>query len=281
MEMAVIYSFGIYSSFMLLFVTTIFLIAQLREDNSVMDIAYGPLFALATWATIITTQSTSTPALIAGALVTLWAARLGIRIGKKNWGRPEDQRYAAWRTTWQERGQLYFILRSYIQINLLQGVIITIVSLPLIMLISAPQTALSLYSYIGIAVFGFGLLYESIADWQLDAYLQKKRRGKDAGEIMQTGLFRYSRRPNYFGESLIWWGLALIATPLTYGWIALASPVLITYIVTQVTGPMLEKIFIEKYPDTYGRYMQTTSYFIPLPPRKPAPQMTEGVETKG
>jgi len=80
---------------------------------------------------------------------------------------------------------------------------------------------------------------------------------------MTRGLFSLSRRPNYFGETLIWWGLAIMVLPLPLGWIAISSPLLITYIVTKVTGPMLEDSFLEKYPEKYQHYMDTTSYFIP------------------
>ena len=84
---------------------------------------------------------------------------------------------------------------------------------------------------------------------------------------MVTGLFRYARRPNYFGETLIWWGLAVIVLPLPFGYLGLISPLLITYIVTMVTGPMLEKIFLEKYPTEYRAYMDRTNYFIPWLPK--------------
>ncbi len=85
---------------------------------------------------------------------------------------------------------------------------------------------------------------------------------------MTTGLFRYSRRPNYFGETLIWWGLAIMVLPLPFGYLALISPIVITYIVTCVTGPMLEKIFLARNEAEYRAYMETTSYFIPLPPKR-------------
>lgn len=248
-------------------VSVVFLIAWYRSDNSVMDIFYGPTFAVAGLALLKSTETTDiAPALVTVA-VWLWAGRLSWRIFRKNYGKPEDERYAAWRRAWSARGRWYFLLRSYGQINLLQGAVIAVVGSPLLFA-HLMVGDLALWSLLlGLTVFVFGLSYETIADRQLDAFLARKRDGTEPTPIMQTGLFRYSRRPNYFGESMIWTGLALVAISAPFGWLALISPILITYIVTKVTGPMLEAIFLEKYPEAYQMYTQTTNYFIPGPPR--------------
>jgi steroid 5-alpha reductase family enzyme len=259
-----------YGAVVLAAVTIVYGIAIVQKDNSVMDIAYGPTFAISAWVTIALVQPLSPlPYLVAG-LMSLWALRLGIRIFRKNYKKPEDARYAAWRTQLQMRSRRYFLIRSYLQINILQGCIITLVALPFIVSLSAGSALPLLAVMVGVAIFASGLLYETVADLQLDRFLARKRAGTEPAAIMTSGLFHFSRRPNYFGESLIWWGLALIVITLPWGWLALISPLLITYIVTKVTGPMLEKIFLEKYPTTYGEYMKTTSYFIPrLPIKKP------------
>jgi steroid 5-alpha reductase family enzyme len=258
----------LFGSLVFSIVTIVFLIAQQREDNSVMDIAYGPTFALAAIGTLLIVDTPHPLAILIAALITIWATRLGLRIWRKNHGKPEDARYAAWRTTWMTRGTTYFLIRSYFQINLLQGLIILIVALPFIVAQSAGPALGSIYTIAGTLLMFFGLLYESIADWQLDRFLAGKRAGTEPALLMERGLFRYSRRPNYFGEALIWWGLAVIAWPLPFGYVALAGPLMITYIVTKVTGPMLERIFLEKYPDAYRDYMARTSYFIPWRPRR-------------
>jgi steroid 5-alpha reductase family enzyme len=124
------------------------------------------------------------------------------------------------------------------------------------------------FALVGVCVFLFGITFESLADYQLDQFLARKRAGTEPTVLMTTGLFRYARRPNYFGETMIWWGLSIIVLPLPFGYLTLVSPLLITYIVTKVTGPMLEKIFLDKYPSEYREYMRTTNYFIPWLPRK-------------
>lgn len=259
---------GIVWCFLLVYVTKVFIVAQLRHDNSVMDIAYGPAFLFASIGTLVATSWYAPLPIIITVCIGIWAIRLSVRIARKNWGKSEDARYATWRNTWLQRGRLYFLLRSYIQINLLQGIIIAVILTPFVIALSTPPIAVSwIVTGIGLFVFCLGLGIETVADYQLDQFLTRKRAGTESATLMTTGLFRYSRRPNYFGETLVWWGIAIIALPLPYGWLAIASPLLITFIVTRVTGPMLEEIFLEKYPEEYRAYMAKTSYFIPLPPR--------------
>ena len=245
------------------YLVTVFLVAQMRRDNSIMDIAYSPAFFVSALTTLwwVGVQ-TSTSYLITG-LFGIWSMRLAVRIYRKNRGKPEDPRYAAWRTAWMARGVRYFFIRSFLQINLLQGAIIFIVALPFCIAVAATTPPATPFILIGMLVYLSGIVFESVADLQLDRFLARKRQGTETAPIMTTGLFRYCRRPNYFGETLIWWGLAIMVLPLPFGFLAIASPLLITYIVTQVTGPMLEKIFLEKYPSEYREYMRTTHYFIP------------------
>jgi len=255
---------GIFGTLLLCYVTVVFLISRLTSDNSIMDVFYGPAFAVTAWLTIWMSGLWSLGAIVGASLVTVWAARLAIRIGRKNLGQPEDARYAKWRQAWCAHGTLYFTLRSYLQINLLQGIIIAIVSLPLIILITAQIDTLTPLMWLGATVFALGLLYETIADWQLDTFLARKRAGTEEATLMTQGLFAYSRRPNYFGESVIWWGLAILAfSTLPLGWLAFLSPLCITYILTKVTGPMLEAQFLDRYPDEYSAYMASTNYFVP------------------
>lgn len=260
-------TWGIFASVVLILVCGVFLIAQVKKDNSVMDIVYGPLFAIAGWITwYLTGMNTEASTLLILGAVTLWALRLSLRIGKKNWGKPEDARYAAWRSEWSTRGQFYFVMRSFLQVNLLQGIVIAIVGLPMVAVLANPSTT-SVSLIIGLLVYAFGLTYESLADYQLDNFLKRKRAGTETAVLMKQGLFRYSRRPNYFGESMIWWGLAVATFATPYGFIVFLSPVVITYIVTKVTGPILENQFLARYPSEYAEYMKETNYFIPGRPR--------------
>lgn len=251
---------------LLIYVTTVFLISRFTHDNSVMDIAYGPAFFVSLVLAAILTETTGTlPALVIGA-VGLWSARLSSRIFRKNFGKPEDARYAKWRAEWEARGHAYFLLRSYLQVNLLQGLIILVVALPGIIALTTPTPVSLPLMLLGTAVFLFGLGYETVADWQLDRFIARKKAGATEEPLMKEGLFKYSRRPNYFGETLVWWGLAIAVAAQPFGFLAFLSPLLITYIVTKVTGPILEDGFLERYPEEYGAYMESTNYFVPGPP---------------
>jgi steroid 5-alpha reductase family enzyme len=233
-----------------------------------MDIAYGPAFFISTiGAAYLTGTSGPLLAAVIGG-IGIWSLRLSTRIFRKNAGKPEDARYAKWREEWMKKGRTYFLMRSYVQVNLLQIVIILFVAMPAIIALSYPTAYSGIFLLAGSLVFLFGLLYEGIADWQLDQFIAGKKAGTEEADLMTRGLFKYSRRPNYFGETLIWWGLAITVLPLPFGYLALMSPLLITFIVTKVTGPMLEDAFLEKYPEKYQKYINTTSYLVPWFPKK-------------
>lgn len=242
----------------------IFLLALWLENNSIIDIAYGPLFVLVAWVLALMWSDWSERQMILLALVTVWGLRLGLRILRKNWRKPEDFRYAAWRTAWTKRGMLYFFLRSLGQIYLLQGSVVLVVALPILLVFSQFQSPLEWYHWLGVMVWGVGFLFEAIGDWQLDRFI---RNPANAGQIMTSGLWRYTRHPNYFGEATMWWGIwiMLFGTPLFP--LAILSPILITFLLTQVSGiPMLEKRLAGR-PD-WEEYKKKTSAFIPWWPKQ-------------
>lgn len=266
MEMLLIL-IGMYSCIVLILVTMVFFVSQLITDNSIMDICYGPIFAITTWSTMFLTGNFALLPTIVAVFVTIWAARLALRIGRKNWGRSEDPRYAAWRVAWQKHGRFYLIVRSFLQVNVLQGVVIIFVSFPIILAIFAPGAYTSWLLALGLIVSTLGVAMEAIADHQLDRFLRAKHRNEVTTPIMNTGLFAYSRHPNYFGETLVWWGFAVAVLSLPYGWLGLVSPLLITYIVTRVTGPLLENHLLDRYPQAFAAYQHRVRYFLPLPNR--------------
>lgn len=242
-------------------VTIVFFIALLRRDNSVMDIAYGLVFIMVALVLFFISDFSYT-VLVTTLLVVMWGVRLSGRIYIKNRGKQEDRRYANWREEWNKKGHTYFIIRSYLQIFLLQGLIIWLVSLPVVFA-NTTSSSWGILTTLGLGLWVGGFLFESVADYQLDRFLKNPH---NRGEIMTHGLFRYSRRPNYFGESLMWWGLALIVFSNPTQWVVFISPLTITYIVVFVTGPLTEKLWDGN--EAYQMYKKRTSYFIPLPPRK-------------
>lgn len=254
---------GLLGSILVAYSVVIFIIARIFRDNSVMDIAYGPAFLVAVSGTLYITDSFELLPTVMTGCIAAWAIRLGSRIFRKNLGKPEDARYAKWRDEWMKKGYTYFAARSYLQVNLLQVLLILVISAPAIFALAFPTSYNQWFVLAGFAVFVFGLMYETVADLQLDRFITDKKTGAEQATLMTRGLFSLSRRPNYFGETLIWWGLTIMVLPLPFGWLAVISPLTITYIVTRITGPMLETAFLERYPEEYQHYVDTTSYFIP------------------
>lgn len=243
----------------LLFFHLIFLIALCRQDNSLADVVWGLGFIVVSVSSFLLASTFLSRQILVLVLILIWGARLSLHIWCRNRGRGEDARYAAWRKNWGEKQALY----SYLQVFLLQSVLLLIVAAPLLVVhLTSLQSDLSWLDWIGTGVFFSGLIFEAVADAQLLAF----RKTKNPGEILQTGLWRFSRHPNYFGEITLWWGLGLIALSVPGGWIGLLGPVTITFLITRVSGiPLLEKRYAND--KNYQAYAQRTSVLIPWFPR--------------
>ena len=244
----------------------LFILAILKKDNSIVDIGYGIGFIVIALVTFLAQDITpSHRSILISLYVVIWGTRLAYRIARKNLGKPEDFRYAAWRAEWQKKGEGYFVIRSFVQIFLLQGIIILMVALPIILGNTMQVDTLKWYNYVGIFLWLFGFLFEAIGDAQLDKFLKRKRNKTEKSNIMKTGLWKYTRHPNYFGESIQWWGLALLCLfGVKYSLVAFVSPILITYLLLFVSGiPLLEKRW-EGDPE-WQEYKKKTNAFIPGP----------------
>ena len=235
-----------------------FIIATIKRDNSLVDIAWGFGFVLAVLYTLIT-GPVSWVDILVSIMVSIWGVRLGLHILSRKIGKPEDFRYQKWRENWS-----YFYLRSFFQIFMLQGFLLFIIVYPSIKVVSSEVSNPGILGFIGILVWLIGFGFEVISDWQLKKFLEQ-RTSKD--EIMNSGLWRYSRHPNYFGESLVWWGLYLVALDTVGGILIIASPLLITFLVRFVSGvPLLEKRYEDH--DNYQEYAEKTNIFVPWFPKK-------------
>jgi steroid 5-alpha reductase family enzyme len=191
-------------------------------------------------------------------LVIAWALRLFGYIAWRHRGQPEDRRYRAIRA----RNQPHFDWKSLYLVFGLQAALAWIVALPLMAAVASPVHWMPLDA-LGIALFLFGLVFETVADAQLARF---KADPAQQGRVMARGLWRYSRHPNYFGECCVWWGLWLLALAAGAGW-AVASPLLMTLLLLRVAGvTLLEKDMAERRPE-YRDYMRRTNAFIPGRPR--------------
>lgn len=198
--------------------------------------------------------------LLVSTVVTIWGVRLAWHIHKRNKGKAEDYRYLAWRTAWGK----WFYLRSYAQVYLLQGMFLFLIVLPVLFVNGSVGTALGLLDVLGMAIWLFGFYFEAVGDAQLARFMQNP---ENEGKLMQSGLWAYTRHPNYFGEVTQWWGLWLVALSVPHGLFGIIGPLTITFLILKVSGiPMLEKKMAE-HPE-FSEYSRRVSVFIPLPPKK-------------
>ncbi|MCX6286199.1 MAG: DUF1295 domain-containing protein [Bacteroidetes bacterium] len=239
----------------LIYMSLVFILAQIAKDNSIVDIFWGLGFILIAIYSFIQDTEPDLRKWIVTFLVALWGVRLSVHIFLRNRGRGEDFRYRHWRETWK-----YFVLRSFVQIFLLQGLFMFIISSPVYYINFYSKEPLGFLDTLGLVVFGIGFLFEAVADYQL---MDFKKKPENHGKIITSGLWEMSRHPNYFGEALVWWGISFYALNLPNGWMTLISPVIITLLLRFVSGvPMLEKKYSGR-PD-WEEYKRKTAVFIPF-----------------
>ncbi len=240
------------------YMTFLFVIAQLKKDNSIVDIGWGFGFVLIALFTFVKSGLYLPRHLLVTLLVVMWGLRISFHILHRHKG--EDFRYKAWRDEWKQ----WFYLRSYFQIFMLQGFFMLIISMPVIVINSSAIPGLTFVDILGAALWCLGFYFEVVGDYQLQAFITNPENKK---RIMRYGLWQYTRHPNYFGEIVMWWGIWLMALTVPLGFLTIISPLTITILLVFVSGvPMLEKRFAGN--PEYQEYQRTTNALIPWWPKK-------------
>jgi steroid 5-alpha reductase family enzyme len=195
-------------------------------------------------------------------LVTVWGLRLAIHLYLRNRGHGEDPRYRAMRRRW---GESRFPVVSLFTVFVFQGVLLWIVSLPIqVAMLSSEPNRITWLDGVGIVLWAVGFLFETVGDLQLTGF---RTDPVSEGLVMDRGLWRYTRHPNYFGNATLWWGLGLIALS-THRWWALVGPLVMTILLLRVSGvPLLERRMKRTRP-AYAEYVARTSAFFPMPPKE-------------
>lgn len=244
---------------LLIYMTLWYYFAIKANDISLVDVAYGMGF-VAIAISMLVSSNFEPIRIIVATLVTVWGLRLTYVIAKRKVYKPtEDWRYTQMRQKWGKN----YKYKAYLYVFLLQSVIILIISAPTLLVANYYQP-LGWMQYIGISIWLIGFVVELISDFQLKIFIKNN---KIKNSVIQSGLWYYSRHPNYFGEVMLWWGLWLVVASLPYGWLAVASPLLISFLILYVSGvPLLEAKY--KNNINYQTYARRTSKFILWPPKK-------------
>ncbi|WP_031160010.1 DUF1295 domain-containing protein [Streptosporangium roseum] len=228
--------------------------------HSVIDVAWGLGFTAVALVSYASSGGDPARRLLVLVLTAAWGVRLAAHIGRRNIGEGEDPRYERMLARAPGSRTLYALRAVY----LTQGVTLLFVSLP-VQVAMFETGPLGWTAWTGVALWLVGSVFETVGDWQLARF---RADPGSRGKVLDTGLWRYTRHPNYFGDACVWWGLFLVAADQWPGVLTVLSPVLMTYFLAGKTGkPMMERQLSRSRPG-YADYVRRTSGFFPLPPRK-------------
>ncbi len=241
------------------------LISLWQHDASLVDIVWGLGFVVVAVTAAVVGDGADSRRWLLAALVGIWGARLSIYLAWRNLGHGEDYRYVAMRKHWGDR----FWWVSFFQVFLLQGVLMWVVSLPVQLSAGvAEPDALGILAAMGAVLWLVGLLFEGVGDAQLARF---KADPASKGQVMDQGLWRYTRHPNYFGDFCVWWGIFLIAAEAPGARWGIVGPIVMSTLLLRVSGvAMLEKTIGKRRPG-YADYIARTSAFFPRPPKQAKP----------
>lgn len=233
-------------------------VSLIIKRNDIADLAWGMGFVLMAWLSYWLGGEFGSKALVVNVMVTVWGLRLAWHIGRRLLRSDEDSRYAAWRKDWGK----WVYVRSFWQVYMLQGLLLFVIALPVMWINLHEGHVWIWWDGLGLLVWLVGFLIEMTADAQLRTFKADK---KNKGKLLQTGLWRYSRHPNYFGEALLWWGIYLMSVSSGGGWTVI-GPITITFLVRFVSGvPLLENKYAGRA--DFEAYRKMTSVFMPWWPK--------------
>ena len=243
--------------------TLVWMVSVKRRDASVADICWGLGFVLLAWLYCFLSPALTPRSWLVAVLITLWGTRLSRHIFRRNRGKGEDPRYQAMRAS---HGRAFW-WRSLFTVFWLQGALLWFVALPLLVAVSAaPPAALTAVDGLGILLFAVGFGFEVVGDYQLERF---RAEPSNRGKVLESGLWRYTRHPNYFGDATMWWGIYTVAASTPGGWLTVLSPSLMTLLLMRVSGVTLLEEGLKVSKPGYRAYIARTPAFFPWFPRAP------------
>ncbi len=237
----------------------LWLVSLALKNASIVDIFWGLGFVVVAWICYFNTVGFESRKTLVTTLMTIWGLRLSIYLFWRNHGQGEDYRYQSLR----QRVGKNFPLVSLFVVFILQGVLIWLVSLPIQFASSSLlPDKFTIFDIIGTLLWAIGITFEAAGDWELASF---KSDPNNKGKVMDRGLWKYTRHPNYFGDALLWWGIFLFALP--HGWWTVISPIVMTTLLMKISGvALLEKTLVKTKPQ-YTEYVRRTNAFLPWFPK--------------
>ncbi|PKK97474.1 MAG: steroid 5-alpha reductase [Tenericutes bacterium HGW-Tenericutes-3] len=243
------------------FFTLVFIIAQIKNNNAIVDMGWGLGFIVIAIHGILTTETVTLAGYTIFAMVLLWGLRLFLYISIRNWGKPEDYRYVAMREKW---GNKHPRVQAFFKVFMIQGLLMMIVAAPIHAAFLITTEVNVIWIVIAAVLFLIGFYFEAVGDIQLRKFITNPA---NKGKVMQSGLWKYTRHPNYFGETVMWWAIFIVIVSAPWGIASIIGPILITLLLLFVSGvPLLEKKYMKK--PEFVEYAKRTSIFFPWFPKK-------------
>ncbi len=241
--------------------TLVWLLSVQQRDASIADVSWGAGFVLLAWLYCLLSPAWSWRSGLVALLIAVWGTRLSLHIFLRHRHHGEDPRYGAMRAA---HGPAFW-WRSLFTVFWLQGAILWFVALPILVAVRAAQPASpTAVNGLGFALVLVGFAFEAVGDYQLARF---KADPSNRGRVLDRGLWRYTRHPNYFGDATLWWGLYAIACATPGGWLTIASPALMSFLLIRVSGVTLLEANLQASKPAYREYIARTPAFLPWRPR--------------
>jgi steroid 5-alpha reductase family enzyme len=247
--------------FIMVLMTALWLVSIVLKNVSIVDPFWSVAFMVAGVSYYIQADGYAPRQTIVLVLTLIWGARLCGYLLWRNWGKGEDYRYQEFRRRYGAERYWWF---SFFQVFLLQGFLAWLISAPLLGAQLNNNGSLNLFDFLGVGVWLIGFIFEAGGDWQLARF---KASPANKGKLLTTGLWRYTRHPNYFGDAAVWWGFALLSVAGGSYW-PILSAVLMTWLITKVSGVALIERTLPQSKPGYEEYVRRTSPFFPMPPKR-------------
>lgn len=235
----------------------LWIVSLIIRNAGIVDIFWSLGFVLITVISWVATDDANWRSALILVLTIIWGLRLSLHIFIRQIGKREDRRYGAWRL---QHGKRFWIVSLWLVFGL-QGLLLWIISMSLQVGIVLPSPdTITVFDFIGIALWAFGFLWEAIGDTQLFLF---KRNPANKGKVFDRGLWRFSRHPNYFGEAVLWWGFYVLSVSSGWGALTFFSPVILTFLLLRVSGVAMLDRFMKASNPQYAEYIESTNAFLP------------------